>query len=121
MIIEHGTFTPLVFSVSVSIGKEYSMFHQHMTQKITSKTCERYEKIMSIIRYTLSFLISQSRYLCIISCYFCIISWYFLLPFIRGSRSLQKSELVDDFAIAKFKVEEKFFQPLYFYLTYVQI
>ena len=121
MIIEHGTFTPLVFSVSVSIGKEYSMFHQHMTQKTTSKTCERYEKIMSIIRYTLSFLIPQSCYLCIISCYFCIISWYFLLPFIRGSRSMQKSELVDDFAIAKFKVEEKFFQPLYFYLTYLQI
>ena len=29
MNIEHGTFTPLVFSVSGRVGKEYSMFHKH--------------------------------------------------------------------------------------------
>ena len=81
--IEHGTITPLVFSVSGSIGKECSMFHKHIAQNITSKTGERSEKIMSIIRCALSFLILRCFSMCI-----------------RGSRSLQKSELVGDFAIA---------------------
>ena len=82
MNIEHGTFTPLVFSVSGILGKECSMFHKHISQKIANKTGEIYEEIMFIIRCALSLLILRSRSLCI-----------------RGSSSLQKSELVDDFAI----------------------
>ena len=57
MDIEHGTFTSLAFSVSGSVGKECSMFHKHMAQKIPNKTGERYEEIMPIIKCTLSFLI----------------------------------------------------------------
>ena len=37
MNIEHGTFTPLVFSVSGVLGKECSMFHKHMAEKIAKK------------------------------------------------------------------------------------
>ena len=37
MNIEHGTFTPLVFSVSSVLGKECSMFHKHMAKKIAKK------------------------------------------------------------------------------------
>ena len=32
MNIEHGTFTPLVFSVSGGMGKECSMFHKHVAE-----------------------------------------------------------------------------------------
>ena len=53
-----------------------------MAQKIPNKTGEIHEKIMSIIICTLPFLILRSCSMCI-----------------RGSRSLQQSELVDDFAI----------------------
>ena len=84
MNIEHGTFTPLVFSVSGRVGKECSI-STNMTQKIANKKGERYEKIMSIIRciYILSFLILRLCSMCI-----------------RGSRSLQKPERVDNFVIA---------------------
>ena len=59
MSIEHCTSIPLVFSVSGSVGKEGSMFHKHMAQKIAKKTGERYEEVMSIIRCTLYFLFLQ--------------------------------------------------------------
>ena len=50
MNTEHGTFTPLVFSVSGSMGKESSMFHKHVAERLVVKTGERYEKIISTIR-----------------------------------------------------------------------
>ena len=50
MNIEHGTFTPLVFWVSGLLGKECSMFHQHMAEKIAKKTNESYEKVITVIR-----------------------------------------------------------------------
>ena len=70
------------WSVSRSFGKECFMFHKHMAQRIASKTGERYEKIMSIIRCTLWFLILRCCSMCI-----------------RGSGSLQKSGIVYDFVI----------------------
>ena len=60
MNIKHGTFTPLVFSLSGGISTECSMFHKHIAEKIAVKTEERYEKILSIIRCKLSFLILRS-------------------------------------------------------------
>ena len=84
MNIEHGTFTPLVFSVNGSTGKECSMFHKHLAEMIATKSGERYEKIISIIRCRLSFLILKSSLMCI-----------------RGSRSFDKScTSMDDFEIA---------------------
>ena len=71
---------PLVLSLSGSVGKECFMLHKHMPQKITNKTGERYQKIMSIIRCKLLFLSRQSCSLCI-----------------RVSRLLQKSEFVHNF------------------------
>ena len=76
MNIEHVTSTALVFSVSRSVGKECSIFHKD-TAQINGN------KIMSIIPCTLSLLILESCSMCI-----------------RGSRSLQKFELVDDFTTA---------------------
>ena len=79
MNIEHGTFTPLVFSVSGVYGKECSMFHKHVAEKIATKTKERYEIIFSIIRCKISFIIHKSALMCI-----------------RGSRSHTYEKLIDD-------------------------
>ena len=70
MNIKHGPFTPLFFSVSVSMGKECSIFHKHVYERLAIKTGERYEKIISTIRYKLSFLILKSA-----------------LVYVKGSRS----------------------------------
>ena len=45
MNIEYGTFTPLFFSVSGCMGKECSMFHKHISERLTIKTDESNEKI----------------------------------------------------------------------------
>ena len=38
MNVEHGTFTPLVFSLAGGEGSEISMFYKHFAQKIVNKT-----------------------------------------------------------------------------------
>ena len=37
MNVEHGTFTPLVFSLTGGEGPETSMFHKHISQKYCEK------------------------------------------------------------------------------------
>ena len=54
MNIEHGTFTPLFFSVSGGMGKECSMFHKRVAERLTIKTGERYKKIISTIQCVIS-------------------------------------------------------------------
>ena len=81
MNIEHGTFTPLVFSVSGGMGKECSMFHKHVAERLAIKTGERYEKIISTIRCKLSFLILKSALMCV-----------------RGSRS-HNLKTIDEFEL----------------------
>ena len=81
MEIEHGTFTPLVFSVSGGMGKECSMFHKHVAERLAIKTGERYEKIISTIRCKLSFLILKSALMCV-----------------RGSRS-HNLKTIDEFEL----------------------
>ena len=83
MNIEHGTFTPLLFSVSGVLSKECSMFHKHMAEKIAKKFNESYEKVITVIRYKLSFIILRSALLCI-----------------RGSRYNRVLKDVDEFSLA---------------------
>ena len=81
---EHGSFTPLVFSINGGMSHEGLVFHKHLAQKIASKTGQRYESIMSWIRCKLSFVIMRSALLCL-----------------RGSRSVKVNvEASDDFAFA---------------------
>ena len=81
MNIEHGTFTPLVFSVTGVMGKECSMFHKHMADKISTKSGEKYSDIMNVLKCKLSFLILRASLLCI-----------------RGSRTHKKEcKITDDF------------------------
>ena len=82
MNIEHGTFTPLVLSVSGGMGKECSMFHKHVAERLAIKTGESYEKIISTIWCTLSFLILKSALMCV-----------------RGSRS-HNLKTIDEFELA---------------------
>ena len=81
MEIEHGTFTPLVFSVSGGMDMECSMFHKNVAERLAIKTGERYEKIISTIRCKLSFLILKSALMCV-----------------RGSRS-HNLKTIDEFEL----------------------
>ena len=84
--VEHGTFTPLVFSVNGGIAKECLKFHKFVAEKIANKSGCRYEKVLPIIKCKLSFLILRAFLMCV-----------------RGSRSLTThsgNHAVDDFEVA---------------------
>ena len=83
--IEHGTFTPLVFSVNGGMGPECTVFHKHLAEKIARKTNERYENVLRWVRCKLSFLILRAALLCL-----------------RGSRTIknQNTDLPEDFNLA---------------------
>ena len=57
MNVEHGTFTPLVFSLTGGEGPEAFIFHKNIVQKISATTEENYDRVLSLIRCKLSFLI----------------------------------------------------------------
>ena len=65
MEIEHGTFTPLIYSITGGMGPECSIFHKHLANRIAEKTGNKYEKILTLIRTKLSFLIMKSALLCV--------------------------------------------------------
>ena len=65
MNVEHGTFTPLIFSTTGGVGPECSMFHKYIADRIAIKTDQRYEKILSSIRVKLSFMVIRSCLMCI--------------------------------------------------------
>ena len=56
MNVEHGTFTPLVFSLTVGEGPEAFIFHKNIVQKISATTEENYDRV-SLIWCKLSYLI----------------------------------------------------------------
>ena len=65
------------------LGKECSLFHKHMAEKIAKKLNESYEKVITVIRCKLSFIIVRSALLCI-----------------RGSRSNDVLKDIDGFSLA---------------------
>ena len=68
--IEHGTFTPLVFTTTGGMGKECLMYHSRLAQLIAIKKGEQYAKTISWIRTRTSFAL-----------------WRAALVFLRGSRT----------------------------------
>ena len=72
--VEHGTFTPLVFTTSGAMGHECTKFHKTLAEKMSVKSGEKYEDIMRYIRVKISFLVLKATLLCL-----------------RGSRSLKKN------------------------------
>ena len=82
--MEHGTFIPLVFSLTGGECHENSMFHKHFAQKYSDtaqkyseKNEKKYENVF--IRCKLSFLILRSVLICV-----------------RGSRSVSNDNVVLD-------------------------
>ena len=49
MDIEHGTFSPLVYSVNGGIAPECEKFHQHLAERIANKSGEKYSHVSAWI------------------------------------------------------------------------
>ena len=63
--VEHGIFTPLVFSVNGEKAKECLKFHKFAAEKFANKSGCRYEKVLSIIKCKLSLLILPASLMCV--------------------------------------------------------
>ena len=53
--IDHGTFTPIVFSTTGGMGHEAEVFFKKLADKMSRKTDQRYSEAMSFIRKRLRF------------------------------------------------------------------
>ena len=83
MEVEHGSFTPLVFTTSGVMSHECSIFHKSLAEKISLKRGDRYEEVVRYMRVKLSFLALKATLLCL-----------------RGSRSSTPLRFSDDFGLA---------------------
>jgi hypothetical protein len=65
MEIEHGSFTPLVFTTSGVMSHECTRFHKALAEKLSEKKNERYDVIMRYLRVKLSFMALRATLLCL--------------------------------------------------------
>jgi len=63
--VEHGSFTPLIFSVTGGMGVQAKTFAKILCDKIAYKKRQEYSDVMSMFRCKLSFLIQKMVLLCI--------------------------------------------------------
>ena len=63
--VEHGSFVPLIFSVTGGMGKRAQNFSKLLCDKISFKTRQRYSDVVNSYRCRLSFLIGKMVLLCI--------------------------------------------------------
>ena len=63
--VEHGTFCPLVFSVTGGAGPEAKTFLRLLCNKIAKNSSSEYVNIMSFLKCKLSFLMRRLVLLCI--------------------------------------------------------
>lgn len=63
--IEHGTFTPLVFSTTGGMSKECTRYHSRLAELIANKKNETYSSTISWIRAKISFSILRSALVCL--------------------------------------------------------
>ena len=63
--VEHGVFTPLVFSTTGGMGRETATFYKRLADKIASKEGKTFPTVMGWLRCRLSFAILRSAILCI--------------------------------------------------------
>ena len=85
MEIEHGSFTPLVFTTTGVMSHECLIFHKSLAEKLSIKKSERYEDIMRYLRVKLSYLALKATLLCL-----------------RGSRTptVRTETTISDFGLA---------------------
>ena len=83
--IEHGVFTPLVFSTTGGIGQEACTFYKRLAYMLSCKQQKSYSLVISWLRCKLSFAAIRSSIMCI-----------------RGTRSSNKRPLrdADDITLA---------------------
>ena len=62
--IEHGTFTPLVFTTTGGMGKECLKYHNRIAQLTAIKKGEQYAKTISWIRTRTSFALLRTALVC---------------------------------------------------------
>jgi hypothetical protein len=65
MNVEHGTFTPLVFTTTGVMAHECSLFHKALADKIAQKKGEQYSQVMQYMRTKISFLTLKATLLCL--------------------------------------------------------
>ena len=65
MNVEHGTFTPLVFSLNGVMSPECKLYHKYLAQTIAAKTEQRYSSVITLIRTKLSFMILRACLMCV--------------------------------------------------------
>ena len=88
MEVEHGSFTPLVFTTTGVMSHECSIFHKSLAEKISQKRGDRYEEIMRYLRVKFSFLALKATLVCL-----------------RGTRSRpNKSNPTTDFGLALYEL-----------------
>ena len=63
--VEHGSFTPLVFSTTGGMGKAANIFYKRLASQLASKRKQPYHIVMDWMRYHLSFLLLRLAILCI--------------------------------------------------------
>ena len=63
--IEHGVFTPLVFSTTGGMGSEATTFYKRLADMLASKQQKPYSVIMNWLRCKLSFAAVRSSIMCI--------------------------------------------------------
>ena len=86
MEVEHGTFTPLIFTTTGVMSHECSVFHKSLAEKLSLKKDERYDDVMRYLRVKFSFLSLRATLLCL-----------------RGSRAIRRAgagEIDSDFGLA---------------------
>ena len=65
MNVEHGSFTPLIFSLNGVMAPECERFHKYLAQKIAEKSKQKYNSVITLIRCKLSFMILRACLMCV--------------------------------------------------------
>ena len=63
--VEHGVFTPLVFTTTGSMGKEGTTFYKRLADMLSHKQEKPYSVVMGWLRCRLSFAVLRSAIMCI--------------------------------------------------------
>ena len=63
--VENGSFNPLVFSLKVCVGREFTRFYKRLLELISEKRKQRYNTKASFVKQKVSFSIINSICLCV--------------------------------------------------------
>ena len=63
--VEHGSFTPLIFSIQGGMSKETTVMYKRLASMITVKRPQDYSKTINLIRCYIGFTLIRSIIMCI--------------------------------------------------------